>query len=226
MIDHQLDLRDSANVCRLFPLPNFVMFPNVVIPLHIFEPRYRQMTEDALADDRLIAMIQISPPPLGKPWTEPVPLEQVGCLGRIVQYEQLSSGRFNLLLLGLKRVRLRKELFSWKLYRTAEVEILDDRAPLQPVEPVRAELIGLFRQILEKRTQLDPDIADLLSKPISLALLSDLVAHSLALPPALKQNLLGETSVDQRVDIIRSVLHQILSGEQRTSPFPPPFSIN
>ena len=164
MMDQELDLRDFANVSRLFPLPNFVMFPHVILPLHIFEPRYRQMTEDALAADNLITMIQISPPPRGEHWTEPVPLEQVGCLGRIVQHERLADGRFNLLLLGLKRVRLRKEIPSGKLYRTAEVEILEDLDASQADEPARAELIGLFRQILERRSELDPDIADLLEQ--------------------------------------------------------------
>jgi Lon protease-like protein len=226
MMDQEFDLRDFSNVSRLFPLPNLVMFPHVILPLHIFEPRYRQMTADALAGDNLITIIQISPPPLGKTWTEPVPLEQVGCLGRIVKHDRLADGRYNLLLLGLKRVRLKREIPSGKLYRTAEVAILEDLATLQAAEPARAELTGLFRQILESRSQLDPDIGDLLSKPVSLGLLCDIVAHSLALPPALKQNLLGETSVDRRVDIIRPILHQILSGERPSTPFPPPFSVN
>src|SRR4051794_41710005 len=55
------DLEDFHNVCRLFPLPRVVLFPHAVLPLHIFEPRYRQMTEDALAGgDKLIAMVQLS----------------------------------------------------------------------------------------------------------------------------------------------------------------------
>ena len=136
-MDHERDLRNFDSVSRLFPLPDFVMFPHVVLPLHIFEPRYRQMTADALAGDGLITMIQIAPAPKGKPWTEPVPLEHVGCLGRIVQHDRLADGRYNLLLLGLKRVRLRKEIASGKLYRTAEVEILQDIDTVQPLEPAR-----------------------------------------------------------------------------------------
>lgn len=76
MMDNDFELRDFANVTRLFPLPNLVMFPHVVLPLHIFEPRYRQMTEDALAGDRLITMVQITPPARGEHWTEPVPLSR------------------------------------------------------------------------------------------------------------------------------------------------------
>ena len=138
MMENDLDLRDFANVTRLFPLPNLVMFPHVVLPLHIFEPRYRQMTEDALAGDRLITMVQITPPAKGEHWTEPVPLEPVGCLGKIIQHERLANGRFNLLLLGRKRVRLLREIATEKLYRIAEVDILEDQQAALPEEPARA----------------------------------------------------------------------------------------
>ena len=60
-MDDDFDLKDFTNVCRLFPLPGVVLFPHAVLPLHIFEPRYRQMTEDALATDRLIAIVQLRP---------------------------------------------------------------------------------------------------------------------------------------------------------------------
>jgi Lon protease-like protein len=225
-MDNDLDLRDFANITRLFPLPNLVMFPHVVLPLHIFEPRYRQMTEDALAGDHLITMVQIKPPTRGKHWTEPAPLERVGCLGKIIHHERLADGRFNLLLLGRKRVCLRREITTEKQYRTAEVEILEDLAPGQPEGPARAELIGLFRQVFESQRKLDPDLAELLNKPVPLGLLADIIAHALTLPPALKQWLLEESSVDRRVDRIRSVLREVSSGAGQHRPFPPPFSAN
>src|SRR4051794_27194419 len=159
IMDNDIDLRDFDNMARLFPLPGLVMFPHVVLPLHIFEPRYRQMTEDALAGDRLITMIQISPLPSGKSWIEPVKIEEVGCLGRIIQHERLPDGRFNILLLGRKRVRISRELTSDKLYRTAEVELLEDSVPLTPEEPARDELVELFRKIFERHHKLDPDLA-------------------------------------------------------------------
>lgn len=226
MMDNDLDLRDFANLTRLFPLPNLVMFPHVVLPLHIFEPRYRQMTEDALAGDRLITMVQITPPARGEHWTEPVPLESVGCLGKIIQHERLANGRFNLLLLGRKRVRLLREIATEKLYRIAEVDILQDQPAALPEGPARAELIGLFRQLFESRRKLDPDLAELLNKPVPLGLLADIITHALDLPPALKQRLLAESSVDRRVDTIRAVLRQVTPGEGQHRPFPPPFSVN
>lgn len=226
MMDSDFDLQGFSNTARIFPLPNLVMFPHVVLPLHIFEPRYRQMTEDALAGDRLITMIQISPPPRGKRWDEPVPLEVVGCLGRIIRHERLPDGRFNFLLLGLKRVRVNKEINTGKLYRMVEVEILEDVPATQPEEQARGELIGLFRQLMESHQELDPDLDELLRKEVPLGVLSDIIAHTLSLPPALKQQLLEETSVDRRVSTICTALQEVTATRGLARPFPPPFSIN
>ena len=117
----------SRTSAALFPLPKVVLFPHAVLPLHIFEPRYRQMTEDALAGDKLVTIVQ---------WRAPVPghrrssprVEEIGCLGRILQHERLPDGRFNFLLLGRKRVRLGREIPADKLYRLAEAEILEDES--------------------------------------------------------------------------------------------------
>ena len=225
-MDHDFDLRDFREITRLFPLPNLVTFPHVVLPLHIFEPRYRQMTEDALAGDRLITMIQISALPEGKTWTEPPPLEEVGCLGKIIQHERLADGRFNILLLGRKRVRLRREIATGRLYRSAEVEILSDVPPTQPEEPARTELIGLFKQVFERHQKLDHDFAELLERGVSLGVLTDIISHALALPSSLKQCLLAETSVDQRVESIRLLLRKVATADEHRRLFPPPFSPN
>ncbi len=226
IMDHDLDLREFHNITKLFPLPNIVMFPHVVLPLHIFEPRYRQMTEDALAGDRLITIVQISPSPEGKNWTDPVPVEPVGCLGKIIQHERLADGRFNLLLLGCKRVRLLRELASQKLYRIARVEIVEDE-PASPLDASsRVELVKLFRQVFESQQRIDPDLADLLEKPVPLGLLVDIMTYALDLPQALKQVLLAESSVSRRIETLRSLLRQAAAADNPRRPFPPPFSLN
>jgi len=229
-MDIDFDLRDFANQCRLFPLSNIVLFPHALLPLHIFEPRYRQLTEDSLATDRLVTMVQVAPPPKGSPWAEPVPIMGVGCLGRIVQHERLPDGRFNFLLLGCKRVRLVREHPSVKLYRIAEAEILDDQESDQPLEPRRKQLLDLFCKVFEKRHRLDDDLAKRLNSPIPLGVLSDIIAHALGLPPGIKQELLSETRVDRRVETLRVLLQTIIdtiSAEEKLSrSFPPPFSVN
>jgi uncharacterized protein len=228
-MDGDYDLQDFANVCRLFPLPKVVLFPHAVLPLHIFEPRYRQMTEDALAGDKLVTIVQWRAPFPVKPGVEPA-LEEIACLGRILQHERLPDGRFNFLLLGRKRVRLGREIPSDKLYRLAAAEILEDENTELPQEPRRAEIAALFRRVSEQHGTLDPDLKSLLETGLPLGSLTDLVAHTLGLPPTIKQDLLAETRVDRRADVLVEILRQLAdrpsSADEGPRPFPPPFSAN
>ena len=226
-MDDDHDLRDFRNVTRLFPLPGVVLFPHAILPLHIFEPRYRQMTEDALASDRFITIVQVRPPAEWKSPTEPS-LEEFGCLGRIFQHERLPDGRFNFLLLGRKRVRLVREIPSSKLYRTSEVRLIEDIYPEPPEESHRFELISTFRELTEG--SLDPDLNALFDTDLSLGVLTDIVAQALGLPSSVKQSLLQESRVEKRAVDLLEVLRQIRENpgpaDDRSTPFPPPFSQN
>jgi uncharacterized protein len=123
-----LQPEDFSGVARLFPLPNLVLFPHVLQPLHVFEPRYRALVEEAMAADRLIAMALLEPgwePDYeGRP-----PVSGIACLGRITTAQRLDNGRYNILLAGLKRVRLLRELPAKKLFREAQVDLYDDFYP-------------------------------------------------------------------------------------------------
>ena len=233
-MDDDLDLRRFANRCRLFPLPGVVLFPHSVLPLHIFEPRYRQMTEDALADDKLVTIVQLksTSSPLMGGVGEPQ-VEEVACLGRIIQHERLADGRFNFLLLGRKRVRLKHEVpASSKSYRIAEVEILEDvyDDPDESLESSRTELTSLFRLAFAKHQPVDSDLDALLKKKLPLGVLTDIVAHALGLPVEVKQLLLAEPRVDCRAHSLLEILRQLLArhpeGASASKPFPPPFSAN
>lgn len=114
----------------IFPLSGAVLFPGLQLPLHIFEPRYRAMVSDALARDRMIGMIQPVRP------AEGAPLFEVGCLGRIEDVEALEDGRFNLVLDGLSRFRVLRELDVTTPFRQVEAELLEDDedAVLLPIE--------------------------------------------------------------------------------------------
>jgi Lon protease-like protein len=225
-MDSDSGISGFSNLCRLFPLPDLVFFPHALLPLHIFEPRYRELTTDALADDHLLAMVQILPAREGSPWVEPVPISNVGCLGRIVQHERLAGGRFNLLLLGRHRVRLKKEKPTDKLYRIAEAEILPDQEPDGPLQPKCRELIALFRNVFEKYQGNNRDLGKLLEHAPPLGVLTDIIAHALPLPPELKQTLLEEARVTRRVETLRLILQQLVAHEEEPREFPPRFSDN
>jgi len=218
-----------AETCRLFPLPGLVLFPHAVLPLHVFEPRYRQMIEDALSTDNLITMVQIKPEGAKVSRTEPSPIESVGCLGKIIRYERLFDGRFDLLLVGLKRLRIRAELPAEKPYRIAAAEVIEDVRSDRPELPAQKLLIERFRRRLDGREGIDADLQKLLdSGTIELGALTDVIAHVLKIPSRLKQELLAESAVDRRVEVLLRIL-----GERDREPpangfrsFPPPFSPN
>jgi uncharacterized protein len=109
----------------LFPLPNVVLFPNVFLPLHIFEPRYREMVADAITGDRMIGMVLLRPG-----WEQDYegrpPVYPIGCSGLITHVEQLADGRYNIVLRGFERFRVIDEDHS-RPYRRASLERLSER---------------------------------------------------------------------------------------------------
>ena len=122
----------------IFPLAGALLFPRTQLPLHIFEPRYREMIRDALAGDGVIAMIQ----PRDSA-AEPAPLFDVGCLGRISASDELDDGRFNIVLEGLGRFRIAREAEVETPYRQVDADRagFDDDAEPDPLGIAqRAEL--------------------------------------------------------------------------------------
>ena len=105
----------------VFPLAGALLFPNMHLPLHIFEPRYRAMVSDALARDRRIGMIQ--PRPVGSDTDKP-PLFDIGCIGQIVDVEAHADGRYEIVLRGLERFRIVRELAVTTAFRQVEAEML------------------------------------------------------------------------------------------------------
>jgi uncharacterized protein len=126
----------------LFPLPNVVLFPNVCLPLHVFEPRYREMVADTLDADRIIGMVLLRPGWEGEYEGRP-PIYGVGCAGLITHAARTEDGRYNVVLRGLQKFKVQEEDHS-RRYRIASVEPI-----LEPVaEPDRAT-IAVERRRLE-----------------------------------------------------------------------------
>src|SRR4051812_45994789 len=115
-----------SDLLPLFPLPNVVLFPNVFLPLHVFEPRYREMIADQLADDRVIGMALLKPGWQSNYEGRP-PVFPIGCSGVITHVERLSDGRYNIVLRGLERFRIIEEDHE-RSYRRATIEPLGERA--------------------------------------------------------------------------------------------------
>ena len=118
----RIDALAKPTRLSIFPLPGALLFPGMQMPLHIFEPRYRALVGDALVRDRRIAMIQPQRP------IEGAPLYTVGCVGRIGEIEAMDDGRFNLILEGVSRFRVVRELDVAKAFRQVEAELLPEDA--------------------------------------------------------------------------------------------------
>jgi Lon protease-like protein len=215
---------------RLFPLPNLVIYPQVLQPLHVFEPRYRQMTADALDGDRQVAVVLLRPG-WEADYADRPSVHAVACLGRIVAEQRLEDGRFHILLRGQSRIRLGEEVDVGKLYRCARCELVEETEGLQP----RAE-----RKLRRQLSRLVPDwfggagpalaqFRKLLKSPQRLGVLCDIVAFALPLAIEFKQELLETADVEQRARQLLNHLETNQPPKEATSSqrkFPPDFSEN
>jgi Lon protease-like protein len=219
-------LASFAGTARLFPLPNLVFFPHAVQPLHVFEPRYRQLMEDALAGDRLMALALLCPG-WEQDYHKQPPIHPVVCLGQIAAEERLADGRFNLLLRGLRRARILEEVPTGRLYRTARVQLLEDVPP-----PDAQQSESLRRRLAERMAAWHADRPDALAQlervlagGLPLGALCDLVGFALPMNLKVKQMLLEEVEVERRAGVLlRELDLQRMPRPGRT--FPPDFSTN
>jgi Lon protease-like protein len=222
-------LDDFSGIGRLFPLPNVVLFPKVMQPLHIFEPRYRQMTRDALGGDRLITMVLLRPGwegnTNGRPGFFPI-----GCLGRIMTEQCYADGRFNILLRGLRRVRV-QEIPSEKLYRQGRLELLQDTGvpPPTKAKALREELVQMVLPWFSASPENRDQFLELARRDIPESVLCDIYSSALPLTIDARQTLLDELHVEQRLRTLLSYLHVADPGAKVVpvpQAYPPDFSEN
>ncbi len=236
MSDDQSALTQFDGTARLFPLPNLVLFPHAVQPLHIFEPRYRKMTRDALGGDRLIALVLLRPgweaDYEGRP-----PVHAVACLGRILAEERLDDGRYNLLLRGLGRVRILEELPRDTSYRVARAELLAERsaADAPPAREQRRRLARGAAPWFVGQAELAARFVQLCQGDLELGALCDILSFALPLDVEFKQVLLQTLETGERVRRLLEhlELHKPPAPPKKSAkaaaaarPFPPAFSDN
>lgn len=206
----------------LFPLPNLVLFPHVDQGLHIFEHRYRQMTADALASNHLIALVLLKPDWAdgydGRPAIEPV-----ACLAEIVEHERLPDGRYNLKVRGVARFSIESESVDEdKLYRLVVGRILRENDPPHNVGELRRELRAGVLVRFDPATVAHRHLSELFESDTPLQEICDQLAYGLPLPLPVKQRILAEVNVGDRVGIMVDALR--LPDSSR--PYPPRFSDN
>jgi Lon protease-like protein len=185
---------ESIPICvPVFPLPDVVLFPRQVLPLHIFEPRYRSMTEDALAGHRAVAIALLKPGFEAKYFTPEAPIHRVVGVGRIIAAERLNDGKFNMLLRGEGRAAIVRE-HAERAYRLAEIRSLDTHCTAGDSEcgalrcSLRETIASANACVLPSRDA----FLKLFDAELSLGGLVDLLASSAPIAGEIRQALLDE----------------------------------
>ncbi len=191
---------DGLGAVPLFPLPNVVLFPKAVQPLHIFEERYKAMTHDALNGDGRIAMALLRPGWEREYYSRPA-IEPVVCVGRIISHERLPDGKYNFLLQGEARARVVREHDGHLTpYRAAELDLLPEtEAPAEVLTDLRRRLQRLFAHSPLAPTPAGRQFRQLLEGTLPTPLVADLLAFTYLEDVPLKQSLLAERDVGGRV---------------------------
>lgn len=203
---HPADLPDTIAV---FPLPGAVLLPRARLPLHIFEPRYLLMLEDALkTPQRLIGMIQPRPAPDDKD-----ALHTIGCVGRITQFSETEDGRYMITLTGLSRFRILREVDGFSPYRRCEVSWNGFERDLGKTEQDdgldRSAFLNLLERFLARQKRTTDWEA---MKEAEAELLINSLSMLLELDPEDKQALLEAPSLSVRRQTLVALIEYVLRG--------------
>jgi Lon protease-like protein len=194
----------------LFPLPNVVLFPKTPMPLYIFEERYRTMVREVLAGngELVIALLRGGSEP---GYASLNAVHDIACLGKIETYEELEDGKFNIVVVGLHRVRILREV-QHSPYRRVEVERLEEVASDERAVDIverHNHLGGLFAKFTELATGVKQQALELMPQ-LDFESLVNMVAMTLNLDIEQKQALLEIDNSAQRCDVLIPVLQQQL----------------
>ena len=198
----------QKEIIPLFPLPSTVFYPGTPLPLHIFEPRYRQMTLDALESERKIGMVLLKPGWEDSYFDRPE-IFSVGCLGAIEKEIRHPDGKYDFTLVGLSRFRVLREVDGGP-YRRAEIDLLEEQNDQEIGEgpnATRDSLLDRYREFISMvpdnnslKKELDRDPDHKLSRFV------DRIAYRQDLSLKQKQTFLEEQDVLHRAEFLHSFL--------------------
>jgi ATP-dependent Lon protease len=211
------DFASSLARLPLFPLHQAVLFPGMLLPLHVFEPRYRKLVADILQTHRSFAVAHV--PEADADMAGNPPIAQVAGAGTIVEHVELPGGRYDIVVLGRARVRL-EELPFTPPYRLAQATVLEPdggEVPAAEVASLSAAASAFARTLRRRDQKLDLRIP----RDAGPGQLCDAYAHHLVLSPREKQGVLEMLDVRQRIRRVTEVL-----TVQRTALAPPNESLN
>jgi Lon protease-like protein len=208
-------MTSGATVVPIFPLPDVTFFPHTLLPLHVFESRYRAMVMDALARDRRLCVVKLRPgfeaTYAGKP-----AVHAVGGVGEVVSWERLANGRYNILVRGDARLRIDRELPTDTLYRLVAGTTLQDSPPKGDVAAslarIRRACAALLSALERPADLLDTALAE--GQPSGVVV--DRIAAAVIPDAALRQELLELLDVDARAarvaEAVETLVRELKGG--------------
>ena len=192
----------------IFALPNVVLFPRAVLPLHIFEERYKTMTADALKGRRLMAMALLQPGWEKDYYARPA-VDPVVCIGEILNHEQLPDGKYNFLLQGIIRAKIVRE-YDDQPYRIADLERLPETAVTEmDLADQRMRMTEMLKADFAQFLPAAQQFMQMLASPLPTADIADLIAFHLLDDVPFKQSLLAECDIRRRVTRIVDAVQKI-----------------
>lgn len=206
---------DPADLERLalFPLPDTVLFPGTALPLHVFEPRYRRMLTDVLAQNRILGIVRLKPGFENDYYGRPALFDVCG-VGRVIKEVALPDGRFNIVVLGIARARLVEEL-PFEPYRVVRAELMPDAEVHAPIMwgAWYPKLQELGRQLSAHVTEANaPDLERLIREAPNAGACADRLAAALLADADERQHLLAEQNPTTRLSRVLERLHEVAAS--------------
>jgi uncharacterized protein len=205
------ELSGALGGMPLFPLPQAVLFPNTILRLHVFEPRYVQLLEDCLEGNRFMAIPRLSPG-----WEDgpsPPPVFPVAGVGFVLHSAPVSERRYNIALLGMGRIRIEGEVPTGKMYRIAQGRLLEDSHVDQKALDGRiSDLQMLLAQLALQNSEISGLFAPLLESGLEQGPLVNTLAHLLLRDADVRQRCLENACILERCSIVEEALASALLG--------------
>jgi Lon protease-like protein len=217
----ETQLESALLALPIFPLADVVLFPGALLPLHVFEPRYRDLTKDVLESSRLMAVVRVRSGHEAELSGNP-PIHDVAGVGYVIASEQLEDGRYNLVLRGVGRIRIAEELATGKTYRSVRAELLLDTHSKRSSEDVttsHGQLIALCDRLSRLLEQGGDNLRELARAVPTPSACVDVLAAALVTEIDERQRLLETLDPAERLDRMLGhvgVLIAKFSGGPRT----------
>ncbi|MEL6344218.1 MAG: LON peptidase substrate-binding domain-containing protein [Myxococcota bacterium] len=216
----RLALKEACEAVPLFPLPGVVLFPNTVMPLHVFEQRYRDLVKDCLEGNGVLGV-----PLLAPGWEDGYdgqpPVHPIAGVGQIIESRKLPDGRYNIAVLGVGRIRIVSEYPTDQLYRIARADLLEENLPAGGVDALRApleQLRLLLAQLLMLHPRLQADLGKLVEVRDPSFQMVDALAHLVFQEPEQRQRYIEEDDLLARTEQVSEGLAGIIARSTSNIP--------